>query len=377
MRLRRLAVPFLFSICLLQLPVYSTAQNLLINPGFEDINVCTEFHAFCAPEAWFNIPATNILVNNKIAPSPVSGSMVLVLPTGNVMSNFNKPRYVYTGLCCPLKAKEKYKLSFFINTAGMPFQQLSVYFTEKEPTLGNVLQQTITQPAVLLTQKNIDSVYSNKWMHVHYEYEATGKERFLLLSAFVSAEKTYDMKNAMNRSGDVLCFIDDIILEGRPALPVCTAYDVNRLSLYAQESRHTDNIIALPEVQYVKPVVRFKNDTVTIAALLFDVGKYDLKPNVKKILDSIISILGHKGFLKTEISGHTDSRGELQKNQTLSEARATAIQQYITAKLPQFADKITTVGKGQNFPVASNDTEAGREKNRRVEIVITYFDIVK
>jgi outer membrane protein OmpA-like peptidoglycan-associated protein len=130
-------------------------------------------------------------------------------------------------------------------------------------------------------------------------------------------------------------------------------------------------------MQYVKPAVHFKNDTVTIAALLFDVGKYELKPNVKKILDSVITILGHKGFLKTEISGHTDSRGDLKKNQTLSEARAAAIQQYIITRLPQFTEKITTLGKGQNFPVATNDTEAGREKNRRVEIVITYFDIVK
>jgi outer membrane protein OmpA-like peptidoglycan-associated protein len=367
----------LFGICLLQYSSTSQAQNLLANSGFEDINNCTEFHAFCAPEAWFNIPATNILVNNKIAPNPVSGNMVLVLPTGNVMANFNKPRYAYTGFCCALKAKEKYKLSFFIHTAGMPFQHLAVYFTEKEPTLNNVLQQTITQPSVLLTQKNIDSVHSSKWMHVQYEYEATGKERFLLLSAFASSGKTFEMKDAMNRSGDVLCFLDDIAFEGRPVLPTCAEYDANRLSLYAQDSRHNDNIIALPEIQHVKPVVRFKNDTVTIAALLFDVGKYELKPNVKKILDSVIASLSKKGFLKTEISGHTDSRGDQQKNQILSEARAASIQQYIVAQLPQFAGKITTVGKGQNFPVATNDTDAGREKNRRVEIVITYFDIVK
>lgn len=373
---RRLVVNFLSGICLLLICVVSKAQNLFANSSFEDINVCTEFHAFCAPEAWFNIPANNILVNSRVAPLPVSGNMVLVLPTGNVMANFNKPRYVYTGLCCPLKAKEKYQLSFFINTAGIPFQQLLIYFTEKEPTLGNVQQQTGT-PSILITSKNIDSVYKDKWMHVHYEYEAAGKERFCILTAFVSAQRSFEMKDAMNRSGDVLCFIDDIALEGAPALPTCAAFDANRLSLYAQDSRHSDNIIALPEVQYVKPEVHFKNDTVTIASLLFDEGKYDLKAKVKKILDSVIAVLGHKGFLKTAISGHTDSRGDLQKNQTLSEARATAIQQYIIAKLPQFAEKITSLGKGQNFPVATNDTEAGREKNRRVEIVITYFDILK
>ena len=376
MMLRRLAIFFFSGICLLLIGVSSIAQNLFTNSSFEDINVCTEYHAFCAPEAWFNIPANNTLVNSRGAPAPVSGNMVLLLPAGNVMAKFNKPRYVYTVLCCPLKAKEKYQLSFFINTAGMPFRQLAIYFTDKEPTLGNVQQQT-GSPSIVITEKNIDSVYKNKWMHVHYEYEAAGKERFFLLTGFESTERTFEMKDAMNGSGDILYFIDDISLEGRPALPTCAAYDANRLSLYAQESRHTDNIIALPEVQYVKPVVHFKNDTITIAALLFDIGKSDLKPNVKKILDSVITILGHKGFLKTAISGHTDSRGDLQKNQTLSEARATAIQQYITAKLPQFADKITTAGKGQNFPVATNDTEAGREKNRRVEIVITYFDIVK
>ncbi|MEI8060545.1 MAG: OmpA family protein, partial [Ferruginibacter sp.] len=300
----------------------------------------------------------------------------LVLPIGNVMANFNIPRYVYTGFCCPLKEKEKYELSFFINTANMPFQQLSFYFTEKEPTLGNV-KQLIDSPSILITSANIDSVYKDNWMHVKYNYKAIGKERFCIICASGLQERVFEMKDAMNRSGDVLCFIDEIAFNGAPALPTCAAFDANRLSLYAKDSRHTDNIISLPEVQLVKPIVHFKNDTVTIAALLFDVGKYDLKLNVKKILDSIISILGHKGFLKIVISGHTDSRGDLQKNQTLSEARATAIQQYITIKLPQFTEKITTLGKGQNFPIANNDTEVGREKNRRVEIVITYFEIVK
>jgi chemotaxis protein MotB len=56
----------------------------------------------------------------------------------------------------------------------------------------------------------------------------------------------------------------------------------------------------------------------------------------------------------------------------LSLARATAIKEYLVQKNGQWADKILAIGKGQNYPVAENTTPEGKQKNRRVEIVITY-----
>ena len=130
MVVRSIAINIIFSISLLLICNTVKSQNLLANPGFEEFNICVEYRALCAPEAWFNIPATNILVNSRVAPDPVSGHMLLIFPVGNVMANFNKPRFVYTGFCCPLTAGQKYTLSFFLNTATVNFKQLAFYFTD-------------------------------------------------------------------------------------------------------------------------------------------------------------------------------------------------------------------------------------------------------
>lgn len=379
MIIRSIAINIIFSFSILLICNAVKSQNLLANPGFEEFNICVEYRALCAPEAWFNIPATNILVNSRVAPDPVSGHMLLIFPVGNVMANFNKPRFVYTGFCCPLIAGQKYTLSFFLNTATVNFKQLAFYFTDTEPSSGNV-NQLIKTPDLIITPQHIDSNNNQSWKHIKCNYIATGKEKFFIMGTAGIPPVVYDMKDAMNKSGDVLYFIDDIEFRPDSIMPPCNAFNTNKQYLYDQNYRHTNNVLALPEMveePKMKPVVHFKNDTITIAALLFDVGKYNIKPYVKNILDSLVAVIDHKNFLKIEVSGHTDNSGNQKSNQTLSEARATAIQQYIIHRLPRFAEKIHAAGKGQDVPIAPNDTESGREKNRRVEIVITYFEIAK
>ncbi|GAB2826510.1 OmpA family protein [Ferruginibacter profundus] len=349
------------------------AQNLFANPGFEAINNCVEFKADCSPEAWFNIPAGNFLVNSRIAPRPVIGNMVLIVPAGSVLANFNHPRYVYTGLCCPLVAGEKYGLSFYLNSANGNFKQLAFYFTAKEPMLATVKDLPAT-PSVIITKENIDGDYKD-WKHVKCEYLATGNEQFLTITTAGLPEVEYNMGDAMNKSGDVLYFIDEIKLEPRGKVPVCAAYEANITKMFDYNYRHTNNVPVFKEAPVAAPVVKFSTDTIVIPDLLFDVGKYDLKPGLKNILDSLITKLTVKKFLTIGISGHTDNSGSENKNLLLSVNRATTIKNYLVEKIPGTAEKITAAGKGQYFPVAENTTAAGRQKNRRVEIVITYLSI--
>ncbi|HNG63204.1 MAG TPA: OmpA family protein, partial [Ferruginibacter sp.] len=74
---------------------------------------------------------------------------------------------------------------------------------------------------------------------------------------------------------------------------------------------------------------------------------------------------------KVEINGHTDNTGRAATNEALSLARAGSVKKYLDTKLPLLSIKIVISGKGQNFPVAGNDTESGRARNRRVEIILT------
>jgi outer membrane protein OmpA-like peptidoglycan-associated protein len=109
---------------------------------------------------------------------------------------------------------------------------------------------------------------------------------------------------------------------------------------------------------------------VNMSDVLFDTGKYTLKPGAKEKLAKISGIvLGHPG-LKLEIEGHTDSVGSDEFNQKLSEQRADVVRSYLVAQgLP--SDSITAHGFGKTQPVASNDNAAGRQLNRRVELVVS------
>jgi outer membrane protein OmpA-like peptidoglycan-associated protein len=185
------------------------------------------------------------------------------------------------------------------------------------------------------------------------------------------------MENTMNKSGDVLNFIDEINFAPVQPGSLCADYEKNRDILFAYNYRHTDNNPVYKEPERVKPVVQFMNDTITIPGLLFDVNKSDIKPPVVKILDSLAAVLQQQLFLQINITGHTDSTGKEKDNQLLSQSRAEAIKNYLAEKLPAKADKMTAAGKAALQPVATNTTAAGRQRNRRVQIIITYIKSVQ
>jgi len=104
--------------------------------------------------------------------------------------------------------------------------------------------------------------------------------------------------------------------------------------------------------------------------ILFDTGKTALKPGAKSTLSKIAKQLQTDPSLKIAVEGHTDSVGGTATNQALSEKRANAVRDYlVSAGISE--DHITADGKGEESPIATNKTAAGRQQNRRVELVIT------
>ena len=108
----------------------------------------------------------------------------------------------------------------------------------------------------------------------------------------------------------------------------------------------------------------------TLGDVLFDTGMATLKPGAYTTIDRLADVLKEAPDRKVMIEGHTDSVGTDEYNRQLSERRAAAVQ---TALLERgvSSNQITAVGKGETFPVASNDNAAGRQQNRRVEMVFT------
>ena len=109
---------------------------------------------------------------------------------------------------------------------------------------------------------------------------------------------------------------------------------------------------------------------VNMSDVLFDTGKYSLRPLAREKLAKVAGIVeGHPG-LKLDVEGHTDSVGGDEYNQQLSEDRGGAVRDYLIEEgMP--GTSVTTKGFGKTQPVASNDTAEGRQLNRRVELVIS------
>ena len=109
---------------------------------------------------------------------------------------------------------------------------------------------------------------------------------------------------------------------------------------------------------------------VNMSDVLFDTGKFSLRPLAREKLAKVAGIIsGHPG-LRLQVEGHTDSVGGDEYNQRLSEQRAGAVRDYLSQSgVP--ANSLSAAGFGKSQPVASNDTAAGRQTNRRVELVVS------
>lgn len=110
-------------------------------------------------------------------------------------------------------------------------------------------------------------------------------------------------------------------------------------------------------------------DTIVLHGVNFDFNISSLTPNARTLLDQVAEALRARPDIEAEISGHTDSKGSEAYNQQLSVRRAQSVRQYL---IDQGTDpvRLTTVGAGESSPVADNETEAGRELNRRVELKV-------
>ncbi len=109
---------------------------------------------------------------------------------------------------------------------------------------------------------------------------------------------------------------------------------------------------------------------ITMADVLFDTGKYDVRPGTREQLAKLSGILLAHSGLELEVEGHTDSTGSDELNQRLSEQRAFAVREYLIAQ-GLASDAIVAKGFGKGRPVAGNDTSVGRQKNRRVELIVS------
>lgn len=111
-------------------------------------------------------------------------------------------------------------------------------------------------------------------------------------------------------------------------------------------------------------------EKIILKNVFYETGKYDLKDESFAELNKAVAFLKKNKNISIEISGHTDNTGESKSNLLLSEKRAASVYNYLIKEGIE-SSRLTSKGYGEDKPVASNNTELGRAKNRRTEMMIT------
>src|SRR5690606_38497047 len=144
--------------------------------------------------------------------------------------------------------------------------------------------------------------------------------------------------------------------------------EVEQARLEAQLA--ADQAMALSaELENVKAEQTDRGTLLTLQDILFEFGKSELKDGAERTMQKLAEFINKNPKVNLVIEGFTDSVGSETFNLKLSEERANAVRDAMLENGVE-AGRMSTKGMGEQFPVASNDTDAGRSKNRRVEILL-------
>jgi outer membrane protein OmpA-like peptidoglycan-associated protein len=154
-------------------------------------------------------------------------------------------------------------------------------------------------------------------------------------------------------------------------VPVGAKYEVTYLTLGRKDVAASVNVTSEPK-QSIKLTLRYTPrpppPPFVVSGIEFDTGKATLREGSTGKLDIVVEYMTHRKSAQVEISGHTDNAGKPAANKTLSEKRAQSCRAYLISKGID-GSRITAVGYGQERPIAPNDTQENRQKNRRIEVV--------
>src|SRR5699024_2054090 len=145
-----------------------------------------------------------------------------------------------------------------------------------------------------------------------------------------------------------------------PNIPDCPEYE-------------TPNITDFPDVDLPNVKIEGDEEEITMQVpdgLLFDFDQHELRSEAKETLDEVAKALEQYDGSDVQINGHTDNQSDEEYNMNLSEKRATSVEDYLYNEGALDNVNAKTKGYGDTKPIASNDDEEGRQKNRRVEVVI-------
>ncbi|NMH29545.1 OmpA family protein [Flavobacterium silvaticum] len=353
----------------------TSAQNLVLNPSFEESKRCnatigmfnvnvtdwttptfasTDFFNSCE-KSEAGVPANFIGIQEARFGQNYAGFYLY--------SDKNYREYIQGKFSEPLQKGKTYTVSFWVSLAeasDYALKEFGILICEKP--IKNTIEEVLSNKEIEKANPGNFGLYpiigkmpyddKNNWMHVQTKITAKGGETAIIIGNFKSNGKTEKILAYPKRLEIAYYFIDMISVEADMAeIPVTEAKaSVNEPQPFSSQ----------PELgkSYILENVTFAFDSAELTAVS--------KAELDKLLEFLLPIKNPN----VSLSGHTDNIGLKQYNLDISKRRAQSVADYLIQNGIS-ADAITVNGFGDEKPIVSNDSEEGRSRNRRVEFEIT------
>lgn len=362
------------------------AQNLINNPSFEEKN--------CCPDGYSQFHCTNIWTRPTRGTSDYYNGCKnkFYNPEVKVPQNFfgyqaafdgdayvgiytfykdSYREYIQMELDSALTKGKKYGFSIqtsLADKAGIAVNSLGVAFSDTLVKQRSLLF-TLELPHEIL-QNRSKSFLNNKekWTDLYIDYIAKGGEKFIIIGNFLdnNAMDTIPAVTAETERSERFAayyYLDNICFAPWKDDNTCTCFNNGQPPIIKQEYSEISTIIK-EDIPKVGEKFILKN-------IYFETAKATLLPESNHALDSLYHLLIKYPMMEINIGGHTDSEGEHQYNLVLSESRALAVYTYLVERGISSL-RLDFKGFGKIQPIATNETKAGRQMNRRVE-----FEVMK
>jgi outer membrane protein OmpA-like peptidoglycan-associated protein len=340
----------------------ATAQNLLPNAGFEEVNSCAEYKMPCGPKGWFGVPIGVPYYDKSAAYDGRSALKYTVFDfTGQ-----NKRSFVQTEILVPLRKDSQYVIELFVLGDCIDPGRLSVYLPA-EDFLYEKDHWAPFKPSVSYAgEYQLDKTGKKYWNKISLPFKATGKERFFVLGNFNNQDFDPVCEQTENQ---IYYTIDNISL--RPVYFTETlgqAAMKRQAALFDRTERH-ELLKEIVMAYHQKPGMNrsARIDTLVIPDVLFAVNDDRVQGKTETLIDNFLKGINIGKLDSIVVEGHTDITGTSLRNDALSRGRAASVRSYILSKIPAL---VIERGWGSRKPIADNSTEKGRQKNRRVVIYL-------
>lgn len=342
------------------------AQNLVPNASFEDVNICTEYTAPCAPSAWLSVAPEVARMKYLCNGTALQGQhYVNLLLEGK--ENPDLRVYIQTRLLCALEKGKRYRIRIYMNTDNYPLRagirfDTAFVFTENASCL--------TAPASLeLNENDVQKKLSrlnHPWYMLEKTYVATQTATHMLIGNFRAPQKKEGAGGGYNNAQ---LLIDSISVTPEDGIGACTNPDSTVVQLYKERHRHTipESLIASGDL-----IHRLDGasgcDTIILKDDLFTADKSSLNGRYKQQIDEALNrYRGNR--TRILLIGYAWQVASGEYNKIISADKAKAVANYMVYNEGYSFDDFEIRGEGRTNPrYDTSGTAAG--ENNRVEMIV-------